>query len=86
MANSYEDPALSYECDLTRQRDELAEALRLCITNADYRPPLLTRLRLWWVNVQLRDLDRMERLIRAEQRGIAAERARLLCQRETLRR
>lgn len=25
---SYEDPALSYEADLTRQRDELAAALR----------------------------------------------------------
>lgn len=25
---TYEDPALSYEADLTRQRDELAAALR----------------------------------------------------------
>lgn len=28
MAQSYEHPHLSYECDLTRQRDELVAALR----------------------------------------------------------
>lgn len=27
MARSYEDPALNYECDLTRERDELLAAL-----------------------------------------------------------
>lgn len=28
MARSYEDPMLSYECDLTRERDELLAALQ----------------------------------------------------------